>query len=64
MKMIFIEILLQQKLSFIKVYTQLFDLAGFLAHVQQFSRLLDKFEVWVSCEALCDIFDQFFCLIF
>ena len=39
-------------------------LAGFLTHVQQFSRLLDKFEVWVSCGAVCDIFDQLFCLIF
>ena len=36
----------------------------FLAHVQQFSRLLDMFDVWVSCEAVCDIFDQFFWLIF
>ena len=43
---------------------KLFNLAGFLAHVKQFSRLLDKFEVWVSCEAVWDIFDQFFCLIF
>ena len=39
---------------------KLFNLAGFLAHVRQFSRLLNKFEVWVACEALCDIFDQFF----
>ena len=30
---------------------KLFNLAGFLAHVQQFFCLLDKFEVWVSCEA-------------
>ena len=37
---------------------------AFWAHVQQFSRLLDKFEVWVSCEAVWDIFNQFFCLIF
>ena len=37
---------------------------AFWAHVQQFPRLLDKFEVWVSCEAVCDIFNQFFCLIF
>ena len=43
---------------------KLFNLAVFLAHVQQFPRLLDKFEVWVSCEALCDFFDWFFCLIF
>ena len=43
---------------------KLFNLAGILAHVQQLSRLLDKLEVWVSCEAVCDIFDQFFCLIF
>ena len=28
------------------------------------SRLLDKFEVWVSCEAACYMIDQFFCLIF
>ena len=34
-----------------------------MAHVQQFSRLLDKFEGFF-CEAVCDIFDQFFCLIF
>ena len=27
---------------------KLFNLAGSLAHVQQFSRLLDKFEVWVK----------------
>ena len=40
------------------------DLAGFMAHVQQFFRHLDKFEVWVSCEAVCNIFDQFFCLFF
>ena len=43
---------------------KLFNLAGFLVHVQQFSRLLDKFEVWVTCEAVWDIFSQFFCLIF
>ena len=32
-----------------------------MGHVQQFSRLLflNKFELWVSCEAVCDIFDQF-----
>ena len=40
---------------------KLFNLAGFLVHVQQFSRLLDKFEVCVSCEAVWEIFDQFFC---
>ena len=52
-KIIFIEFLLQRKLSFIRVYTlKLLNLAGFLAHVQQFSRLLDKFEDWVSCEAV------------
>ena len=27
-------------------------MAAFLAHFQQFSRLFDKFEVWVSCEAV------------
>ena len=43
---------------------KLFNLASVLAHVQQFSRLLKKLEVWVSCEAVCDIFDQFYCLIF
>ena len=43
---------------------KLFNLAGFLAHVQQFSLLLDKFEVWVSCEAVCNIFYWFLCLIF
>ena len=42
---------------------ELFNLAGFLAHVQQFSRLLGKFKVWVSCEAVSDIFNYFFCLI-
>ena len=42
----------------------LFNLAGFLAHVQQFSRLLDNFQVWVSCEAACSILHQFFCLSF
>ena len=31
---------------------KLFNLAGFLVHVQQFSHLLDKFEVWVSCESV------------
>ena len=36
-----------------------FNLAGFLAHVQQFSRLLDKLEVWVSCEAVWDIMISF-----
>ena len=41
---------------------KLFNLEGFLEHIQQFSRLLDKFEVWISCEAVCDIFDQFFYL--
>ena len=46
----------QRKLSFIR--------AGFLEHVQQFSRLLEKFEVWVSCEAVSGIFDQFFLLDF
>ena len=51
-------------LSFITVHKQVFNLAGFLAHVQQFSRLFDKFEVLVSCEAVWGIFDQFFCLIF
>ena len=40
------------------------DLAGFLVHVQKISRLLNKFEVWVSCEAVCNIFDRFFSLIF
>ena len=40
------------------------DLAGFLTHAQNFSRLSDKFAVWVSCEASCDIFDRFFCLTF
>ena len=35
---------------------KLFNLAGFLVHDQQFSRLLDKFDVWVSCEAVWDIF--------
>ena len=35
---------------------KIFNLAGFLAHVQ-FFRLLDKFEVWASCEAVCDIID-------
>ena len=56
--MIFIELLLQRKLSFIGVYTYVinFNLAGFLAYVQKFSRLLDKFEVSLSCEALCVIF--------
>ena len=41
------EILLQQKLSFIsREYTlELLNLAGFLVHVQQLCRLLDKFEV-------------------
>ena len=58
-QMNFIELLLQRKLPFIRVHTlKLFNLAGFLAHVQQFSSLLDKFEVWVSCEAVCDIFEQ------
>ena len=40
------------------------DLGGFLTHVQKFSRLLKKFEVCVSWEAVCNIFDRFFCLIF
>ena len=40
------------------------DLAGFDARSEIFPRrLLNKFEVWVSCEALCDIFGRFFCLI-
>ena len=39
-------------------------LVGFLAHVHKFSRLLYKFEVWVSCEAVCNVFDQFFSLVF
>ena len=56
--MIFIELLLQRKLSFIRVHTQVIYLAGFLAHVQKFSRLLNKFEVWVACETVCDIFDH------
>ena len=62
--MIFIELLLQRKLSFIRVYNQVIQFGGFLVHAQQFSRLLDKFEVWVSCEAVWDIFNQFCCLIF
>ena len=41
---------------------KIFILAGFLAHVKKICRLLDKFEVWVSCEAHCDIFDRFFFL--
>ena len=45
-------------------YIHASDLVGFSAHVQKFSRLLNKFEVWVSCEAVCDIFNRFFCLIF
>ena len=37
------------------------DLAGFDARSEIFPRrLLNKFEVWVSCEALCDIFYRFF----
>ena len=32
------------------------DLAGFSTRVRKISRLLNKFEVWVSCEAVCDIF--------
>ena len=40
------------------------DLADFLTHVQNFSRLLNKYEVWVSCEVVCDIFDRFFRLPF
>ena len=35
-----------------------------MAHVQQFSYLLNKFEVWVSFEAVCNILDRFFSLIF
>ena len=42
---------------------KLFNLACFLAHVQQFSSFLDKLEVWVSSEAVRDTFYQFFCLI-
>ena len=38
---------------------KLCTLAGFLAHVKKFSRLLNKFEVWVSCEELSDIFIGF-----
>ena len=57
-KMIFIELLLSSE-----YIIKLFNLAGFLVHFLQFPRLLDKFEVWVSCEAVLDIFDQFFCLI-
>ena len=40
------------------------DLAGFSGHVQKISRVLNRFKVWVSYEAACDIFDQFFSLIF
>ena len=61
--MVFIELLLQRKLSFIRVYMQVIWW-GFLAHVQQFSYLLNKFEVWVSFEAVCNILDRFFSLIF
>ena len=43
-KMNFIELLLHRKLSLSECTIKLFDLAGFLVHVQQFSRLLDKFE--------------------
>ena len=60
-------VLLQRKLSLIRVYTQVNYLIWRVwAHVQQFYRLLDKFEVWISCwcEAVCNIFDQFFCLIY
>ena len=40
------------------------NLAGFLARLQKlFPLLLNKFEVWVSCETVCDMFDQFFSLI-
>ena len=59
--------LLQRKLSFIlSEYTfKLFILVGFLVDVQQFSCILDKFEVWISYDqAVCNIFDQVFCLIF
>ena len=31
---------------------------------QKCSRLSKKFEVWVSCEAVYNIFDRFCCLIF
>ena len=61
-KITFFELLLQRKLSEYDTL-KLFSLAGFLVQVQQFSRLLGKFEVWVSYEAVCNIFDQFFCLI-
>ena len=39
-------------------------LAGFLVHVQKFSRVLNKLKVMVSSEAVCDIFDLFFSFIF
>ena len=68
--------LYQPKLLLLSFYTsescplseyivKVFNLEGLiLAYVQQFSRLLDKFEVWISCEAVCDIFDQFSVLLF
>ena len=62
--MIFFELYFSESCPLSESTIKSFNLAGFLAHVQQFSRLLDKFEVWVSCEAVCDNFDQFFCLIF
>ena len=61
--MIFIELLLQRKLLFIWVYTQVICWAFFDARPE----ISPAFKpVWslVSCEVLCDIFVRFFCLIF
>ena len=38
------------------------DLAG--SQVQKCSRLLNKFEVWVSCETFCDVFVSIFVWVF
>ena len=56
----FIELyILQRKLSFIKLCTQVN-----LVDVQNVSSLLNKFEVWVSCEELCDVFVPLFLIYF
>ena len=53
-KMIFIELLLQRKFSFIRVYTQV-KLAGFLGARPKIFQLFRQVWSWVSSEALCDI---------
>ena len=61
-QMIFIEVLLQRKLSFIRLYTE--EIWRDFWRTSKLFSLFKQVEVWVSCEAVCDIFVWFFCLIF